>query len=104
MKKLFALILALLMLCACGVPEQPEINEPGSSGPSAPVDSEQENELGEGSRILENCVFKTAEGKYGIQKDGKIVFEPVYDVFRTVGEIGEKLSMLLEKPKEQCPL
>ena len=70
MKKLFALILALLLLCACGVPEQPEINEPGSSGPSVPVDSEQENELGEGSRILENCVFKTTDEKYGIQKDG----------------------------------
>lgn len=97
MKKLFALVLALLMLCACGVPEQPEINEPGSNGPSAPVDSEQENELGEGSRILENCVFKTAEGKYGIQKDGKIVFEPVYDVFKTVGKIGKRTLYALGK-------
>ena len=93
MKKLFALILALLLLCACAVEEepileQPEINEPGSNGPSEPVDPEPENELGEGSRILENCVFKTADEKYGIQKDGKVVLEPVYDVFKTAGKIG----------------
>lgn len=45
MKKLFALILALLMLCACKaeeIPEQPEINEPGSNGPSEPVAEEPE--------------------------------------------------------------
>lgn len=47
MKKLFFLILALLLLCACGseeIPEQPEINEPGSNGPSEPVSSEPEEE------------------------------------------------------------
>jgi len=47
MKNLFALILALLMLCACvaekePVTEQPEINEPGSNGPSEPVTEEPE--------------------------------------------------------------
>ena len=102
MKKLFALILALLLLCACAVEEepileQPEINEPGSNGPSEPVDPEPENELGEGSRILENCVFKTADEKYGIQKDGKVVLEPVYDVFKTAGKIGERTIYALGK-------
>ena len=48
MKKLFAILLALLMLCACAAleepfPEPPEINEPGSNGPSVPVDSKPEN-------------------------------------------------------------
>ena len=100
MKKLIILILALLMLCACGVEEepileQPEINEPGSNGPSEPVDSEPENELGEDSRILENCVFKTADEKYGIQKDGKIILPATYDEFKRVGEIGEKMFYAL---------
>lgn len=111
MKKMFVLILALLLLCACGVQEEeiheevllPEINEPGSNGPSELVISEPENELGEGSRILENCIFKTADEKYGIQKDGKIVFEPVYDVFKTAGKIGERTIYALGKTEGTMP-
>ena len=100
MKKLFALILALLMLCACAVEEEPVIEEPQSEAEvSVPENSETEpeNELGEGSSILENCVFKTADEKYGIQKDGKVVLEPVYDVFKTAGKIGERTIYALGK-------
>lgn len=44
MKKLLVLILALIMFCACGVTEEPEIPE------------ETENLLGEDSRIFKDCI------------------------------------------------
>ncbi len=95
MRELFALLLTLLLLCSCGALEEPEINEPGSNGPSAPVDSKPENELGEGSRVLEGCVFKTAKEKYGIQKDGKIILPASYEEFKRVGELGGKMFYAL---------
>ncbi len=105
MKKLFVLILALLMLCSCVVQEKPIVEEPKTeaedsvpetSETSEPED-ESKNELGEGSEVLENCVFKTADEKYGIQKDGEIIFAAEYDVFRKVGEIGDKTLYALGK-------
>ena len=102
MKKLFFLILALLLLCACGVEEAIDKN-PQSKPEVSEVAEENENELGEGSSVLEDSVFKTADGKYGIQKDGKIVFEPVYDVFKTVGEIGERTVYALGKTEGTMP-
>ena len=106
MKKLLVLVLALLMLCGCGVEEETVIEEPQSEAEvSVPENSEveTENELGEGSRVLENCVFKTADEKYGIQTDGKVVFEPVYDVFRTAGKIGERTIYALGKTEGTMP-
>ena len=81
MKKLLALLLTLLLLCSCGVQEEPAMDEPHS---------EAENELGEGSRVLEGCVFKSADEKYGIQKDGKIILPATYEEFKRVGKLGGK--------------
>ncbi|MBQ2301664.1 MAG: hypothetical protein II254_00285, partial [Oscillospiraceae bacterium] len=55
MKKLFALILALLMLCSCGVQEEPQ------------------------SKEEEIEIFKSDEGKFGLVKGEEIIAEPVYD-------------------------
>ena len=45
MKKLFALILALLMLCACGMEEEPVIEEPQSEAEvSVPENPKEKNE------------------------------------------------------------
>ena len=109
MKKLFALILALLMLCSCAVAEESVIEEPQSEAESYASQSEEEipkepeHELGEGSRILDDCIFVTADEKYGIQKDGKIVFEAEYDVFRRVGKIGERTIYALGKTEGTMP-
>ena len=94
MMRILSLIMVLLMLCSCGMQEEPieepqseaEISESSESEPG--VQKEPEHELGEGSKIIENCVFITADEKYGIQKDGKIVFAAEYDVYRKVGIIG----------------
>lgn len=94
-KFMFMLMALLLIFSACSshsepIDNQPEINEPGSNGPSEPAVSEPENELGDGSRILEGCVFKSAEEKYGVQKDGKIILPATYDEFKKIGELGGK--------------
>ena len=101
MKKIISVLLVIiLLLTACSSPsepidEQPEINEPGSNGPSEPIISEPENELGEGSRVLEGCIFKTSEEKYGVQKDGKIILPATYDEFKRIGELGGKIFYAL---------
>ncbi|MBQ6877248.1 MAG: WG repeat-containing protein [Oscillospiraceae bacterium] len=82
MKKLLVLILALLMLCACEVSENPQ-------------DEAEIFELGEGSRVLEGCIFKSADEKYGVQKDGKIILPATYDEFKRVGELGGKMFYAL---------
>ena len=51
MKKLLSVLMVLVLIfSACSKPEepiseQPETNEPGSSGPSKPISSEEENLL-----------------------------------------------------------
>lgn len=91
MKKFLSVLMVLiLLLTACSSPSEPvspEIQEP--------VVSETENELGEGSRILEGCIFKTAEEKYGVQKDGKIILPATYDEFKRIGELGGKMFYAL---------
>ena len=87
---LFVLMALLLVFSACSSPSEPvspEIQEP--------VVSETENELGEGSRILEGCIFKTADEKYGVQKDGKIILPATYDEFKRIGELGGKMFYAL---------
>ena len=81
MKKLLSVLMALvLILTACS----------SHSETQEPIVSESENELSEGSKILENCIFKTADEKYGVQKDGKIVLPATYDEFKRIGELGNK--------------
>ena len=60
MKKLFLLVLALIMLCSCGVQEEPVTEEPQSEA--------EEIEI-----------FKSEEGKFGLMKGEEIIAEPVYD-------------------------
>ena len=61
MKKLFVLILALLMLCACGVQEEPVVQEP-------------DVELSEPKTEF----FTAANGKSGAKHGGKVIIEPEY--------------------------
>ena len=83
MKKFLSVLMVLiLLLTAC-------------SSPSEPIEQEKINELGEGSRILEGCIFKTAEEKYGVQKDGKIILPATYDEFKRIGELGGKMFYAL---------
>lgn len=91
MKKLLVLILALIMFCACGVTEEPEIPE------------ETENLLGEDSRILKDCIYKSADEKYGVHRDGAVLIEAEYDVFETVGQIGGKTFYALGKTEGTKP-
>lgn len=78
MKKIIFMLMAfVLILTACS------------------SDFVQKNELGEGSRILEACIFKTADEKYGVQKDGKIILPATYNEFKRVGELGGKMFYAL---------
>lgn len=61
MKKLFVLILVLLMLCACGVQEEPVVQEPDVEV------SEPKTEF-----------FTAANGKSGAKHAGKVIIEPEY--------------------------
>ena len=83
MKKFLSVLMVLMLLfSACSSSEEP------SGQPLA-------NELGEGSRVLEACIFKTAEEKYGVQKDGKIILPATYEEFKRVGELGGKMFYAL---------
>ena len=83
MKKLISvLIVLILLLTAC-------------SSHSEPIEQQDTNELGEGSRILEGCIFKTSDEKYGVQKDGKIILSATYDEFKRIGELGGKMFYAL---------
>lgn len=83
MKKLISVLMVLiLLLTAC-------------SSPSEPNEQQETSELGEGSRVLEGCIFKTAEEKYGVQKDGKIILPATYDEFKRIGKLGGKMFYAL---------
>lgn len=92
MKKLLVLILALIMFCACAALEEPEIPE------------ETENLLGEDSRIFKDCIYKSADEKYGVHRDGAVLIEAEYDVFETVGQIGGKTFYALGKNRRNKAL
>ena len=62
MKKFFAIISALIMLCACGVQEEPVVEEPNEE----PLKIEIE-------------IFESKEGKFGLARGEEILAEPVYD-------------------------
>lgn len=68
MKKLFAILLALLLLCSCGNQEEP-VEEP---------QSEAEPSVSENSEI-ETVIFRSEEGKFGLAKGEEILAEPIYD-------------------------
>ena len=69
MKKLLALILALLMLCSCGNQEEPVIEGPQSEAePSVLENSESET-----------VIFRSEEGKFGLAKGEEIIADPIYD-------------------------
>ena len=67
MKKLLALILALLMLCACAVQEEPVIEEP----PEEPTEEPSKPKVE---------FFTAANGKSGAKLDGKVIIEPEYSI------------------------
>ena len=63
MKKLLALILALLMLCACAAQEEPITEEPIEETSEPKVE-----------------FFTAANGKSGAKLDGEVIIEPEYSV------------------------
>ena len=67
MKKLLALILALLMLCACTVQEEPITEKPQEEPKEEPSEPEIE-------------FFTAANGKSGAKLDGEVIIEPEYSV------------------------
>ena len=83
MKKLFVLILALLMLCACAVEEETIIEEPQSEAEVFVPEKEEEEKVA-------HCVYKTAEGKYIIMTDGEKIINAEYDVCEKIGVVGGK--------------
>ena len=78
MKKLFALILTLLMLCYCGVQEEPVTEEPQSEEEvfeSSEAETENKAEI----NITGEISYKGENGKIGIHKNGNPITEPVFD-------------------------
>ena len=78
MKKLFVLILALLLLCACGAEEEPVIEEPQSEAEvfeSSEAETENKAEI----NITGEISYKGENGKIGIHKNGNPITEPVFD-------------------------
>lgn len=78
MKKLFALLLTLLMLCSCGAEEEPVIEEPQSEE-EVSESSEAETENKAEINITGEISYKGENGKIGIHKNGNPVTEPVFD-------------------------
>lgn len=90
MKKALSFLFVFLMIvsfASCGedVPSEEKI----------PDLQEPQNELGEDSKILEGCVFITADEKYGVHRDGKIILPAKYEEFKKVGELGGKMFYAL---------
>ena len=67
MKKLLALIFALLMLCACAAQEEPITEESQEEPKEEPSEPEIE-------------FFTAANGKSGAKLDGEVIIEPEYSV------------------------
>ncbi|MBQ3501824.1 MAG: hypothetical protein IJA70_10400, partial [Oscillospiraceae bacterium] len=87
MKKLFALIFALLMLCACVAEEEPVVEEP-----KEPVPESSESE----AEIPENLESKPEEWpKVSIKNSGKFPAE------ETVFEDGSKIIRILDSEGNQ---
>ncbi|MBQ4643638.1 MAG: hypothetical protein IJB66_05365 [Oscillospiraceae bacterium] len=70
MKKLLALILALLMLCACGAEEET-------------IDNPQNEEL----NVVSEVSYLGENGKYGFHKEGVPVTEAIFDEIVTAKDI-----------------
>lgn len=70
MKKLLALMLALLMLCACGVQEEPKNEE---------------------LNMIDGVSYLGENGKYGFHKEGVPVTEPIFDEIIPEGKIEHRL-------------
>ncbi len=83
MKKLLALIMALLMLCACGANEEP-IDDP-QSGAEAFVqenpedEPEKEEPRNEKIEIIDDISYIGENGKFGFHKEGIPVTEAIFD-------------------------
>ena len=58
MKKLFTLLLALLMLCSCGVEEEPVLEEPSDETVGADIIRPEEPEFSQGDKIIQERVDK----------------------------------------------
>lgn len=86
MKKLFALILALLMLCGCGLSEEPV--EPETEGGSEVSKSENEEpQTEEKINIVDEVSYLGENGKYGFHREGVPVTEAVFDKITHIGKI-----------------
>ena len=73
MKKLFALILALLMLCSCGVEEEPVVEE----------NNQQIN-------IVDSVSYLGENGKYGFHNNGVPVTEAIFDAIIPIKKISDE--------------
>ncbi|MBE6882652.1 MAG: hypothetical protein E7489_06575 [Ruminococcaceae bacterium] len=81
MKKLFAILLVMMiMLSACEKAAE-ENFEKEPLGEKENIASEETLD------IIKDCIFKE-NGKYGVQHEGKIIAEAVYDEYRELGRIG----------------
>ncbi|MBR3610916.1 MAG: hypothetical protein IKL57_05560 [Oscillospiraceae bacterium] len=79
MKKLFALILALLLLCSCGAREE-AITEKPQSEPNVPESAEK-------MVIVNSAAYKGKNGKFGFHKGKNAVTEAVFEEILPVTEI-----------------
>ena len=84
MKKLFVLILALLLLCACGALEEPVIEEPQSEA-EVFVPENSETEI----NIVDEVSYLGENGKYGFHNNGVPVTEAIFDEIIPIKKISD---------------
>ena len=83
MKKLLALLLTLLLLCSCGVQEEPAMDEPQSEAENREDSPKALNVINEVSYLGEN-------GKYGFHKEGVPVTEAIFDEIIHIAKIDDE--------------
>ena len=83
MKKLFAILLVIMMIIMFSACK----NMAEENFEKEPLGSEKIDDEEETIDIIKDCIFKE-NGKYGVQHEGKIIAEAVYDEYKELGRIG----------------
>ena len=86
MKKLFLLVLALIMLCSCGVQEEPVTEEPQSEAEVSVPEKVETKEI----ETVDSVSYLGENGKYGFHNNGVPVTEPIFDAIIPIKRISDE--------------